>query len=230
MTPTLVVIAALLATSPDAPTPEAEDVAAHPSFAGYTARRHLELTMGFLGGVRDETRNGYAFGSGTSEARALTGPFALAPYARTIVYGLGWETRYVTQHVRFTVGLQKPFASFRMMDAIFPADVGGTTREVGTRSLELWDVRFGLGGEYAFKYVTPFVDVIGDVQSVKAALTVDQATAEYKAWAFGLVVRAGLRVQLGDSVFVAPMGEVGIGGPVLWGAGLQAGWVLPMPG
>jgi hypothetical protein len=229
MTHTLAVIAALfLSAADEAPAaPPGED-----GLSGYTARRHLELSMGFLGGVRDETRAGYAFSSGTADvfphAQALATPFALAPYDRTIVSGLAWETRYVSQHLRFTVGLSKPFAAFRMMDAIFPTDVGGTTREVGTRSLTLWDVRFGLGGEYSFRHVAPFVDVIGDAQSISAAMTIDGETAQYRAWTFGFVVRAGLRIHMGDNLFVAPTGELGLGGPVKWAVGLQAGVLIPL--
>ncbi|MBL8955875.1 MAG: hypothetical protein JNK82_34190 [Myxococcaceae bacterium] len=231
MTPTLAVVFTLLAAAP-AP----EEVVAEPplddSFDGYTEPQHLELGMGFIGGVRDLTRAGYTFNSGTAEsvagAQALTAPFALAPYDRTVVYGLSWETRYVSQHVRFTVGVSKPFASFRMMDALFPTQVGGATLDVGTRSLSLWDVRFGLGTEYAFKYAAPFVDVLGDMQRIEASMTVDGHTAEYKAWTFGFVVRAGVRFHMGRGVYLAPMAEVGFGGPVRFGAGLQAGWVIPM--
>src|SRR5438128_2638824 len=107
----------LLAAAPeDPPPPPAND-----DFSGYTARHHFEGSLGFLGGVRNETRGGFTFQSGTSDAQALATPFTLAPYDRTIVYGLAIEARYVTRHVRFTYGMQKPFASFRMTDAIFPS-------------------------------------------------------------------------------------------------------------
>ncbi len=229
MTHILAVVFTLLSATPEEAVVEPPPDGA---FEGYTAKHHIELGMGFIGGVRDETRAGYAFNSGTAEsvagAQALATPFALAPFDRTIVYGLAWETRFVSRHVRFTVGLSKPFASFRMMDAIFPSDFGGATHEVGARSLSLWDVRFGLGTEYAFKYVAPFIDVIGDMQKIDAALTVDGLTAKYDAWTFGFVVRAGLRIHMGDAVYLAPTVELGLGGPVQWGAGLQAGWVIPL--
>jgi len=229
MTHTLAVIFTLLSAAPEEAVvePPADD-----TFEGYTSKRHLEIGMGFIGGVRDLTRAGYAFNSGSAEgidgAQALATPFALAPFDRTIVYGLGWEARLVSQHVRFTMGLSKPFASFRMMDAIFPADVRGASLEVGTRSLTLWDVRFGLGGEYAFKYCAPFIDVIGDMQKISASMTVDGLTARYDAWTFGFIVRAGVRFHMGDGVFLAPTGEIGLGGPIVWGVGLQAGWVIPL--
>lgn len=198
----------------------------------YKAPRHFEITMGFMGGVRDATRGGYAFSSGTAEsiagAQALTDPFLQAPFNRVVTYGLAWEARYVAQHVRFTMGLQKPFASFRMAEALFPGDVAGAPLDIGTRSLDLWDVRFGLGTEYAFKYVTPFVDVVGDVQTVSASMTIGGETATYKATTFGFSVRAGLRVHMGDHLFLAPMGELGFGNGMKWGASLAAGWVIPV--
>jgi hypothetical protein len=160
----------MCAVPEDATTPPPDD-----TFDGYTDKRHFELTMGFTGGVRET-----------------------AAFEPAAVYGLAWDTRYVTRHVRFTVGLQKPFVSHRAMD------------------VNLWDVRFGLGTEYAFKYAAPFVDVLGDVQRVDVR------------WTFGFVVRAGVRVHMGEWLFLQPAGEVGLGGPVGWAVGLQAGWVFPV--
>jgi hypothetical protein len=158
---------AMLLTATPEETPEL------PPDDTYLKRHHFDVSMGFTGSVRDLALD------------------------RAAVYGLAWETRFVTQHVRFTIGLQKPFASM-------PANPS------------LWDIRFGLGTEYSFRYVTPYVDVIGDVQKIDAA------------WTFGFVARVGLRVHMGESLFLAPAGEIGLGGPVRWGVGLQAGWVLPV--
>jgi hypothetical protein len=197
----------------------------------YLADRHVEISMGFVGGVRDLSHMGFTFEDGNAEsipyAQALAAPFSAAPYGGVSVYGLGGEWRYVSRHIRITAGVQKPFASFRLSDAVGTYDVGGVQREVGTRSLSLWDFRFGLGAEYPFRYATPFVDVVGDMQVVSAYLTVDGQTADYRAWAFGFAVRAGVRLQVGDNMYLAPMGEYGIGGAVRWGAALQVGWVIP---
>src|SRR5205814_492418 len=57
-TPTMIDLLAALciaAAPPEATTP-AED-----PMEAYTQPRHFELAMGFIGGVRDETRAGYAF-------------------------------------------------------------------------------------------------------------------------------------------------------------------------
>lgn len=212
MTATLATLAVLLcsaASDPEAPPPRDD-------FSGYGAKHHLELSLGFLGGVRDESRAGYALDSGSAGLPPRS-EGSSAPYERTIVYGAAGEVRYVARHLRLTAGLSKPFASFRLTD---------NTGEVGTRSLDLWDVRFGIGLEHSFRYAAPFIDVLGDAQLISAAVTVDGQTAVYRAWTFGFVVRAGVRVHLGDGLFLSPMGEVGVGGPVQWGVGLQAGWVL----
>ena len=99
--------------------------------------------------------------------------------------------------------------------------IGGTERQVGTRSLNLWDVRFGLGTEYSFRYVAPFVDVLGDMQYVNAAMTVDGETAQYKAWTFGFVVRGGMRIHMGDNLFLetAASGPAQVGVPNADGTG-----------
>src|SRR4051812_49054840 len=131
------------------------------TFAGLVAASlfgsHLEYSMGFMGGVRDETRAPYTFTRGGAEAipyaQALAAPFASAPFNGVAVYGLSCETRLVSHFVRLTFGLQKPFASFRQADVLFPTTLGGVEREVGARSLSLWDLRFALGVEYPFTYV-----------------------------------------------------------------------------
>jgi hypothetical protein len=214
----------LLTAAMDLPPPPPEE-------SPYLAPRHVELAFGFVGGVRDLTRVGYVFEGGEAEsipfAAALAAPFSAPPYDQVPVYGVAFEYRYVARHLRITTGLQKPFAAFRLSDAIGTYDVGGIEREVGTRSLSMWDFRFGLGAEYSFRYVTPFVDLVGDAQLLNASLTIDGRTADYRAWAFGFSARAGLRVHLGDYLFLAPSGEYGLGGAVRYGASLQAGFIIP---
>jgi hypothetical protein len=206
-----IILAAVLATT-DSPEPPPPDV--------YVSDSHLEASFGFMGGYRDLSRMPFAFEDGTSGEQALTEPFASAPYSGLPVMGVSGELRVVSHHLRFTVGLQKPFASFRLTDAV--------SGDVSTRSLSLWDFRFGLGGEYAFEYVAPFVDLLGDMQVVSASLTVGNQTADYKAWAFGFTVRAGVRFHLSKYLYIAPSAEVGLGGAQRFGASLQAGWVIPV--
>jgi hypothetical protein len=196
----------------------------------YLAVQHLEYGMGFTGGLRDESQTGFVFsGGGASSvpgAQGLISPFSQAPYDRLQVMGLAWELRAVVDHLRLTVGVQKPFAGFSLLDAQSTSSVG----TVSPRAVTLWDVRFGFGVEHRFRYLTPFADLLGDAQSVATDLTVDGAPASYKAWTFGFTARAGVRLHLGHYLYLAPMGELGVYGPVRWAVALQAGWVVPLPG
>lgn len=200
----------------------------------YLAVQHLEYGMGFMGGLRDESQTGFVFSNGSASgvpgAQGLIGPFSSSPYDKLAVVGLAWEVRAVMDHLRMTVGVQKPFTGFSLLDAQSTTEVGGASRAVSPRAISLWDLRFGFGVEHRFRYLTPYVDLMGDAQSVTTDLTVDGASATYKAWTFGFTVRAGVRLHLGHYMYLAPMGEVGVYGPVRWAAGLQVGWVVPLPG
>jgi hypothetical protein len=206
-----IILAAVLATTDsfEPPPPEV-----------YVSHSHLEASFGFMGGYRDLSRMGFAFEDGTSPAQGLTDPFSAAPYSGLPVMGVSAELRVVAHHLRFTAGVQKPFASFRLSDAV--------SGDVSTHALSLWDFRFGLGGEYAFQHVAPFVDLLGDMQVVTASLAVSNQTADYKAWAFGFTVRAGVRFHLSEYLYIAPSAEIGLGGAQRFGASLQAGWVIPV--
>ncbi len=198
----------------------------------YLARQHLEFGMGFLGGVRDEGRTGFVFAGGSASgvpgAQGLIDPFTTAPYNGVPVAGLGWELRSVVDHLRMTFGVQKPFTSFSLLSTESTVPVDGTPRTISPRSLGLWDLRFGFGVEHRFRWVTPYLDLLGDAQSVATDLTVDGQPASYKAWTFGFAVRAGARIHLGHYMYLAPSGEVGVYGPVRWGVSLQAGWQVPL--
>lgn len=131
-----------------------------------------ELAMGFAGTVLDPSAMPLVFQSGEAVnvpgATGLTAPFGGASLRQLITAGPAWETRAIQSHVRFTLGLQKPYAAFRQ--GSIDADVDSV--RVSPRSLSLWVVRFGLGGEYTFGRVTPFADVLGDVQLATAEVTV----------------------------------------------------------
>lgn len=191
---------------------------------------HIELVFGFMGGQRDQSWSGFVVGAdtaGTPGAASLVGPFTAAPISNAIVSGPTWEVREVHRHVRMTVGLQKPFALFRASEGAGAYDVDGVSRSVTVRTLQLWDVRLGLGGEYAFRRVTPFVDLLGDLRWANAELTVDGLPASYKAWSFAYSVRAGARVQLSDAMFLAASGEVSVMGAPRFGGQLVLGFAFP---
>jgi hypothetical protein len=182
----------------------------------------VEVSLGFMGALRDERTVGFSYKTGPGGdlpgGQALVEPFGAAPYDRVPVYGLGAEARVVSHHVRITTGFAKPFAQFRLGDVATPT--------VSPRSLSLADLRFGLGGEWAFKYAAPFIDLMGDAQWVSTEIALEGRSTTYAAWTFGFTVRGGVRLELSDNFFVVPMGEWGLTGPTRFGAQLQVGWRL----
>lgn len=193
---------------------------------------HFELSVGFMGGARDESKTGFVFSGGEAAlvngAAALTAPFAAAPFNNMVLTGPSLEARWVQHHVRMTAGFQKPFAQFVLGEGVSGSDVQGQLRSVSVRSFSFWDLRFGLGGEYTYKSVTPYADLVGDVQWITADVTVDGAAASYKALMFGYSLRTGVRVAISDYMFIAPSVEFGLLGPERYGAQLLVGFVLPI--
>ncbi len=177
---------------------------------------HFEATMGFLATAQDHRATGFA-NDGSGPALAQT--FARAPYDRALGLGLRYDARAVISHVRMTAGFDLPFTSF---DGTAPARID--EHDVTARSLWSWGLRFGLGGEYGFGAVTPFVDLQGSVLGVSTTVNVDGRAAEYDALRFGFSARAGVRIHLRRWFFVTASGEVGIIGPTLWSADVGVGF------
>lgn len=190
---------------------------------------HFEFTMGFVAGERRYAGESFAHesgGGGVEGAGALVAPFDGAPYDRVTALGLRYDLRLVVSYVRMTVGVDFPFASFEPDDTRGTYDVGGVEREIVVQRLRPYELRFGIGGEYAFARFAPFVDLIGEVDWVKTALAVDGATVEYEASSFGFAVRAGARLHLREWFFVTVAGDVGIVGQRFWDAELSLGFAF----
>lgn len=181
---------------------------------------HFEASMGFVAGQQsyDELRFSRESGPANAPPEALQG----APYEGTEVFGLRYDVRLVVSHVRMTAGIDFPFTSFSAEDAV--RDTGVGVRRV--ESLKSYVLRFGIGGEYAFGPVAPFVDVLGSVHWVNTTLVFGGESAGYAASAFGFSARAGVRLQVRDWFFASIAGEVGILGPVRWGAELSVGFCV----
>jgi hypothetical protein len=192
----------------------------------WQASQHFEGAFGFLGGERDLGHNAYQF-TGRSAQRVLA-PLTTDPYNALPVAGVDWELRMVVSDLRMALGAQKPFAAVAYDPVQFQDVTDGAMHSLTPRSLNLWDVRFGLGFEHRFKAFTPYVDLIGDVQSISTDLVVDGANKSYSEWTFAFSVRAGLRFQLPHYMFIAPSAELGVYGPSRWAVTLQTGWLVPM--
>lgn len=184
---------------------------------------HVAFSMGFLGATRDYRSMPFDVKDG-SGARLLgvdpREPFHQAPFDRLPVYGLRYDTRLVVNMVRMTAGFDFPFASATATRA----SVGGVDRAVTLASLRPYELRFGIGLEAPTQKIVPFVDLLGGVHWTTATLLVDGEPVNYASTSFAYSVRAGVRVDLRKSFFLAAAGELGLGGDIRWGGELVVGF------
>lgn len=188
-----------------------------------------ELSFGFATAVRNEGRAGYVLTGGgaalTPGAGGVVTALRQSPYDAMWVNGPAWELRTTARHLRMTIGAHKPFAALAPGDVLVTETIDGAERTVGARALSLWELRLGLGVEYTFKrIVTPFMDLVGDVQWAWLDLTVDGVPAKFEATSFGYAIRGGARLSLDEHLYVSASGEVGLVGPTRFGAQLLVGW------
>lgn len=185
----------------------------------------VEVSFGYLGQWTDERTRSLELKPSSADppyAGAVTDPFLGAPFNSAIIAGPVLEWRGIYDQVRLTVGVRFPFANFRPSQTAQQVELGGVTREVLVRSMSLWDLRTGIGFEVPFKRVSPFFDVLGDVQWMKTQISIDGVTATYEGKAFSLGGRVGLRYQR-EHLFVALAAEATALGPLRLGGSLQVG-------
>lgn len=191
-------------------------------------RTHGELSFGYLGQWTDERNRALELKPSSDNppfAGSVTDPFLGAPFDSAVLSGPTLEARLVCERVRMTMGVRFPFTNFRPSDTTRTVALGGADREVLVRSVSLWDLRTGLGYEFPFKRVTPFVDVLGDVQTLTTQLVIDGAPATYTGRAFSLGGRLGVRWQL-NHLFVLAAAEATALGPLRIGGTFQAGFAF----
>lgn len=188
---------------------------------------HMEFSMGFLTGQRSYSKTQLNYRSGASTTPGigtLNEPLKESPFNSVLVAGLRYDVRLVVSYIRMTAGFDLPFPIYDISQTSKPYVISGTQRTVQTSAISEKVLRFGLGGEYPLGPVAPFVDVQGSLHWTNATLAVDGLDAEYASLAFGFSVRGGLRLHVRKWFFAAASGEVGIVGPVRWGAELSVGF------
>lgn len=209
---------------------EEEDEDRHVPRARRNSLDHFEMTMGFLGGQRSYSDLGFGFtGDGAAAslgADKLVKPFQRAPFDKVEVLGLRYDARLVLSHIRMTAGFDFPFPRYPQAAATGQYSVGGASRTVTLQSFSMKEGRFGLGGEYAFGPVVPFVDLMGGYHWVNADLAVDGQKASYSASSFAFTLRGGARLHVKKWFFVQAAGEVGLIGDTRWNAELGVGVAL----
>lgn len=196
-------------------------------------RDRVEFSMGFLSGGRGYADLGWGFDTNSpatmkgADKLAGKGPFVHAPYNNVTMLGLRYDARVVFSHIRMTAGFDLPFSSYRSAGTTTSYDVGGVMRQVSVTGLTAKEGRFGLGGEYTFGRVTPFIDVLGGLHWVSTDLNIDGQRASYSATNFGFSGRLGVRVELKSWFFAQIAGEAGFIGDMRWNAELSVGVALP---
>jgi hypothetical protein len=236
MTSTLLLLAAHLVTASAAPkacnpeewTRESDDACAEARALQVYGRSHTELSFGYLGQWSNETNRALELRPSSSDppvAGAITDPFLGAPFAGTVMSGATLESRVVYDGLRVTLGFRFPFMNFRPSDTSQTVMVGGAPHDVLVRSVSLWDLRTGLGFEVPFRRVTPYFDVLGDLQTLSTQLVIDGAPAKYVGRSFSLGGRLGVRVQL-KHAFIALSAEATALGPLRVGGSAQLGFAF----
>jgi hypothetical protein len=191
---------------------------------------HLEVSMGFLAGQRRYSSTPFAIAGGgngsVAGATSLVAPFQRQPFDNAAVFGVRYDVRVVVSYVRMTAGFDLPFTAFNLGDGTGRYSVGGVDRDVSVRSIGGKDLRFGLGGEYPFGPVAPFVDLVGAIHWVNTTLAIDGVGNDYVSSIFAFSVRAGARLHVRKWFFASLAAELGIVGDVRWGADLSVGFAF----
>ncbi|TKD13101.1 hypothetical protein [Polyangium fumosum] len=211
--------------APPPPPPPYEE----PESDGWANGDHFEFTMGFLAGQRSYSKTSFKFEEGAAEGiggGGLVAPFVMPPFDNATVLGLRYDLRLVMSHIRMTVGFDVPFPTYKVSDSTALYDVSGTQRKVTVQSLSAKELRFGIGGEYAWTKVALFADLLGGVHWVDTELAIDGYKADYGAVSFAFSARAGARAHVRKWFFAQAAGEVGIIGDIRWNAELSVGFFL----
>ncbi|MEM1030848.1 MAG: hypothetical protein AAF928_21845 [Myxococcota bacterium] len=176
------------------------------------SRDHLELAIGILGGLTNYGPVNFAYQEGGGPVN-LAEPFDVAPYDGTFALGLRIELRYVASFVRTTLGFDLPFPNFTRDDTTGVFDVNGEPVTIAVQSLKHQTFNIGIGGEYSFGMLTPYVDVLGGFHFVQTRLSADDQFVNYSGTEFGLSGRLGARYALKKSFFLHGSVTGGILGP-----------------
>jgi hypothetical protein len=204
---------------PDEPPPPKEE--------GFAEGDHFEFSMGFLAGQRSYKNTSFQFEDGTAKGiggGGLVEPFVKPPFDKATVLGLRYDVRLVMSYIRMTVGFDLPFPTYKASDATSTYDVAGVQRTVTVQSVSAKELRFGIGGEYPYKSIAVYADLIGGVHWVDTELAIDGYNAEYGATSFAFSGRAGIRAHVRKWFFATASGEVGFIGDIVWNAEVAVGF------
>ena len=184
---------------------------------------HFDMSFSFLAGQRSYDGATFGFSDGTASP-SLGGSFQSPPFTGVSVAGPGGEANLVISRVRFTIGIQRPYASLASdQRKIQLADASS----VQVHGLSVFEVRYGLGYEYPFDRFTLFADLMGTADSLSALLTVGDDQATYKSENFAYSGRIGGRYAINRHYYFHASAEFGMVGNIDAGGYLGVGFRSP---
>jgi hypothetical protein len=209
------------------PPPQMDGEPRPPPPEDFAEGDHFEFSMGFLAGQRSYKDTSFQFEDGAAEGiggGGLVEPFVKPPFDKVTVLGLRYDLRLVMSYIRMTVGFDLPFPTYKASDSTGMYDVAGVQRKVTVQSLSAKELRFGIGGEFPYKRIAVYADLLGGVHWVDTELAIDGYTAEYGALSFAFSGRAGVRAHVREWFFATASGEVGFVGDIRWNAEVAVGF------
>ena len=174
------------------------------------ADTHFDVMFSFLGGQRGYENATFGYSEGTASP-ALGGSFRAEPFSGVAVAGPGGEATLVVDGLRFSFGVQSPYA--RLTSSQSTTRIFGSPT-VQVHGLDIRELRYGLGLETKLDRLTLHADLMGTVDNVVARLTVGDKHSSYQSKNFSFSGRVGGQYEINDNYFVHAAIEAGLGGNI----------------
>ena len=184
---------------------------------------HFDISFSFLAGQRSYDGATFGYTEGTASP-GLGGSFNAPPFAGVSVAGPGGEANLVISRVRFTIGIQRPYANLAAAQRTIPL---AQTSPVQVHGLNIFEVRYGLGYEFPVKRFTLMADLMGTTDKLSALLTVGDEQATYESKNFGYSARIGARYAINRLYYAHASAEFGMGGNIDAGGYVGVGFRTP---
>lgn len=184
---------------------------------------HFDMSFSFLAGERSYDGATFGFTDGTASP-SLGGSLRSPPFSGVSVAGPGGEANLVVKRIRFTIGMQRPYARLVSEQRNIPLAEGPS---VQVHKLDIAEFRYGLGYEHPVGPFTLIVDLMGTTDKLTTQLTVGDDQATYESRNFSYSGRIGARYAINEYYYVHASGEFGIGGNIDAGGYLGVGFRTP---
>ncbi len=189
---------------------------------------HASIQMGFLVGQRNYTNTIFAREDGEDDRGSRFQSIYQRPgFSNVFNTGLQWNALLRMSHVRMSVGFALPFSLLQPGDVQLEHEIDGKKELVRIQSLQPYEFRFGLGGEYSWGRFTPYLDLMGTIHVVHTQMSIEEISLDYASTHFSFSTRAGVRIRLRSYFYVDVYGEFGFMGSLTWNSGVSVGFRTP---